>query len=180
MPLLSTSSRAKRFFDRLAPAYDGINARIYREEWRSKIREEILGPRVLDVGVGTGFTTGHLENAVGIDLSLEMLRRARHPGHLVRADFLRSPFRDETFDTVVFAGSFYYLNDPTVGLREAARLLRPGGRILLLSPATILLAPVVHVYSLEDYEAMMARAGLRLERYERLNWAACFVRGSKT
>lgn len=180
MPLLSTPSRAKRFFDRLAPAYDRINTRIYREAWRSRIRGEILGPRVLDVGVGTGFTTGHLETAVGIDLSLEMLHRARHRGQLVRADFLLAPFRDTTFDTVLFAGSFYYLGDPLAGMREAARLLRPGGRILLLSPATILLAPMVRVYSPEQYEAMMARAGIRMERYDRLNWAACFVRGSKT
>ena len=76
MPVLSGSRRARRFFDRLAPMYDGINAKIYKPEWLAKVRATLHG-RVLDVGVGTGFTTGHLADAVGLDLSSEMLSRAR-------------------------------------------------------------------------------------------------------
>ncbi len=180
MPLLSKPSRARRFFDRLAPAYDWINARIYKAQWLQKVRAEIRGPRVLDVGVGTGFTTNHIADAVGIDLSREMLRRASYRGHLVRANFLRPPFRGGTFDTIVFAGSFYYLGDPIEGFQTAAAILRPGGRILILSPATRLLAPFVSIYSREDYGTLLVRAGLRLDRYERLNWAACFLIGTKS
>lgn len=176
---MSTPARTRWFFDRLAPAYDWINARIYKEEWRRQVRAEIRGPRVLDVGVGTGFTTDHLTDAVGIDLSREMLRRASYRGHLVRADFLQPPFLSASFDTIVFAGSFYYLNDPLRGFRTAAALLRPGGRILILSPATRALAPFVPIYSREEYATTMADAGLRLDRYERLNWAACFVTGTR-
>ena len=178
MPLLSGSHRARRFFDRLAPAYDKINARIYKPEWLAKVRSVLHG-RVLDVGVGTGFTTGHLEDAVGIDLSAEMLRRARYRGHLMRANFVRPPFRGETFDTVVFAGSFYYLPDPQVGMETASTLLRPGGTAVVLSPATRALAPFVPIYSRTEYATFMERAGLRLASYERLNWAACLVIGTK-
>ncbi len=179
MPLVTGSHRARRFFDHLAPFYDRINARIYKPEWLRKVRDALAG-RVLDVGVGTGFTTGHLEDAVGIDLSRGMLRRARYRGHLLRANFTRPPFRDETFDTIVLAGSFYYLPDPQEGATVAARLLRPGGTVVILSPATRFLAPFVPIYSREQYDAYFARAGLRLTSYERLNWAACLVTGTKT
>ena len=178
MPLLSGSRRARQFFDRLAPMYDWNNARIYKPEWLAKVRAAMHG-RVLDVGVGTGFTTGHVPDAVGIDLSSEMLRRARYRGHLVRANFVRSPFHDASFDTVVLAGSFYYLPNPRDGMAIAARLLRPGGKVVILSPATWALAPFVPIYSRADYEAFLATAGLRLASYERLSWAACLVTGTK-
>lgn len=178
MPLLSGSRRANRFFDRLAPMYDRINVRIYKPEWLAKVRSSLRG-RVLDVGVGTGFTTGHLDGAVGVDLSSEMLRRARYRGHLVRANFMEPPFRDASFNTVVFAGSFYYLPDPEAGMAVAARLLRPGGNVVVLSPATRILSPFVPIYTKRDYEGFLGRAGLRLASYERLNWAACLVLGAK-
>ena len=38
MPLLSGSRRARRFFDRLAPLYDRINARIYKPDWLARVR----------------------------------------------------------------------------------------------------------------------------------------------
>lgn len=179
MPVVSGPSSARRFFDWLAPVYDRINARIYRREWLDKVRAEITGDRVLDVGVGTGFTTGHLEGAVGTDLSREMLQRASYRGHLVRANFLQPPFHHECFDTIVFAGSFYYLGDPARGFSIAASLLRPGGKTILLSPASAVFAPFVRVFSRETYASAMARAGLRMDRYERLNWAACLVIGRK-
>ncbi len=177
MPLLSGSRRARRFFDRLAPLYDAINARLYNPEWLAKVRAAMQG-RVLDVGVGTGFTTGHLSDAVGIDVSSEMLRRARYRGYLLRANFVRPPFRDASFDTVVLAGSFYYLPNPKEGMAVAARLLRPGGTVVILSPATWALALFVPIYSRADYESFLAAAGLRLASYERLNWAACLVTGT--
>src|SRR5574340_1378350 len=103
--------------------YDRINARIYKTEWLAKVRAAMHG-RVLDVGVGTGYTTGHLDDAVGIDLSAEMLQRAKYRGHLIRANFQQPPFRAGSFDTVVLAGSFYYLPNPQEGVAIVERLLR--------------------------------------------------------
>lgn len=175
MPFVSGPSAARRFFDRLAPRYDAINAWIYKGEWLERVRAELRGPRILDVGVGTGHTTGHLVDAVGIDLSSEMLRRARYAGDLVRANFESAPFRNQVFDTVVFAGSLYYLSDARKGLETAARLLRPGGRIVVLSPATRLLSPFVRIFSKDEYASMVTHAGFQLSTYVRLNWAACLV-----
>src|SRR5438309_11937664 len=109
MRLLTGPGRPKRFFDRLASRYDRINARLYKREWLDRVRDAIRGERILDVGVGTGFTTNHLAEAVGIDLSREMLRRAHSRCHLGQADFMQPPSRDSGSDTAAFAGSLYYL-----------------------------------------------------------------------
>jgi len=178
VPVVQGAAKARRFFDFLAPWYDQINTRIYKREWLERVRSEIRGPRVLDVGVGTGFTTRHLADAVGIDLSMEMLRRARYRGALVRADFMRPPFRGAVFDTVVFAGSFYYMPDPSEAAAIAEHLLRSGGQVVLLSPATLALAGFVRVWSPREYREIFA-SGFRAVRYERLNWAACLVIAEK-
>jgi len=175
VPVVQGAAKALRFFDRIAPWYDRINVRIYQRQWLKRVRAEIHGLRILDVGVGTGFTTGHLTASVGIDLSREMLKRARYQGHLIRADVMHPPFRPGVFDTIVFAGSFYYLPSPEAGATITANLLRPGGRVIILSPATRLLALFVRVYRPEEYRQFMEGAGLRPVRYERLNWAACLV-----
>ena len=179
MPLIQGAPKAKRFFDRIAPWYDRINARVYKREWLERVRSEIRGSRVLDVGVGTGFTTGHLEDAIGIDLSLAMIRRAKYRGRLLRADFMHPPFRDGTFESVVFAGSFYYLPSPDEGARTGARLLQSGGRVVILSPATPALAFTVRILRPREYTHILEDAGLENVRYERLNWAAALVIAEK-
>ena len=179
MPLIQGASKAKRFFDHVAPLYDRINARIYKREWLERVRSEVRGKRVLDVGVGTGFTTRHLGDAIGIDLSLAMLRRAEYRGHLLRADFMHPPFREEVFDSVVFAGSYYYMPNPEEAARTAARLLRSGGRVVILSPATPALGFAVRILGPQDYTSIFEDAGLEKVRYERLNWAAALVTAEK-
>src|SRR5207237_7336121 len=97
VPVVQGAAKALRFFDRIAPWYDRINARIYKRRWLERVRAEIHGLRVLDGGVGTGFTTGHLTPSVGIDLSREMLKRSRYRGQLVRADLLHPHSQPGTY-----------------------------------------------------------------------------------
>jgi len=100
---------------------------------------------ILDVGSGAGQIISHLlefadrdANLVGIDLSHQMLRRARRrlrserPA-LVTADLSALPFANDSFDGVTCGYVLEHLPDPTVGLGELARVLRPGGRMLLLT-----------------------------------------------
>jgi SAM-dependent methyltransferase len=104
------------------------------------------GDRVLDVGCGTGRALVPLRAAVGsggwavgVDVTPEMLAEARHRGRADLADFvladaLALPFPDAAFDAVFAAGLLHHLPDPSIGLRELARVCRPGARLGIFHP----------------------------------------------
>jgi SAM-dependent methyltransferase len=91
---------------------------------------------VLDLGCGTGEILRRFEadfapcRVVGLDLFAGHLRRA--PAPVVLGDGFRAPFADATFDLVLVRHLLQALPDPPALLREARRLLRPGGRLHLL------------------------------------------------
>lgn len=96
--------------------------------------------RVLDLGTGLGVEPLYLASqgstAVGVDLSFEALKRAAAKGgraHFLRADVRRLPFRDATFDALLDRGCFHYMSrrGRTEYIREARRVLRPKGKLLL-------------------------------------------------
>jgi SAM-dependent methyltransferase len=93
--------------------------------------------RVLDVGAGAGGLLpvfrrcAPASSVVAVDASHEMLRAARqNQGALtVRADALALPLAAGAVDAVLLAFVLFHLSDPGLGLAEAARVLRPGGRV---------------------------------------------------
>jgi ubiquinone/menaquinone biosynthesis C-methylase UbiE len=100
---------------------------------------------ILDVGSGAGQIAGHLLDFADpdaritcIDLSQPMLRRARQrlksdrPAYVV-ADVTSLPFADNSFDGITCGYVLEHVPDPPLGLKELARVLRPGGRMLLLT-----------------------------------------------
>jgi SAM-dependent methyltransferase len=95
---------------------------------------------VIDVGCGLGSEIGYLAGrgwrGLGVDLSAAALgrARARHPAvTFARADVTRLPVRDGSADLMIDRGCFHYLAAGARAgyAREAARVLRPGGRLLL-------------------------------------------------
>lgn len=101
--------------------------------------------RILDVGSGAGQIASHLlkyadrdASITCFDLSLAMVHRAIRrlrsnlPNFLV-ADLSRLPFADGSFDCVTCGYVLEHLPDPRLGLTELARVLMPGGRMLLLT-----------------------------------------------
>ena len=166
MPIFSKQNKARSFFDGLSSLYDVINPIIYPDSMREELLSHVEGNRVLDFGVGTGYTTGRMSKAVGLDLSMKMMSRAKdYRGHLVRGDILRPPFRGEKFDTIISAGSFYYLPDPLEGLRSFHYLLKDGGIILFLSPNTTLsvFKPFIHIYTHQEYRELFNETGFAPE-----------------
>jgi ubiquinone/menaquinone biosynthesis C-methylase UbiE len=95
---------------------------------------------VLELGVGTGVNLSLYRpgaRVTGCDASREMLewasrRRTRATVALVCADVQRLPFADASFSTVAGSLVFCSVADPAQGLTETRRVLRPGGRLVLL------------------------------------------------
>ncbi|MCK2139773.1 SAM-dependent methyltransferase [Streptomyces sp. CZ24] len=104
------------------------------------------GDAVLDAGCGTGRALPALRAAVGAagavlgaDLTEAMLAEAvragrREAGALLLADAERLPLRTGTLDAVFAAGMISHLADPVAGVREWARVVRPGGTLALFHP----------------------------------------------
>ncbi len=95
--------------------------------------------RVLDVGCGSGYDTVEMirsgANVVSIDLSERALRQAASADvPPVRATPLAYPFADDTCDVVVMSQVLKHVTDPLAALESTRRILRPGGKLLLLAP----------------------------------------------
>src|SRR5207249_325365 len=113
--------------------------------WKRKVARLAnarLGDRVLDVCCGTGDLAARFADAgayvVALDFSVQMLERAvkRHASsrqiYFVRADAQQLPFRDETFDVVTIGYGLRNLAEWETGVKEMIRVLKPGGRLVVL------------------------------------------------
>jgi len=140
--------RVRRMFDNIAPTYERINA-IFSfgrdRAWRRELvraAEVTPGERVLDIACGTGDVVRAFERfsragrVVGADFAARMLDRARNrSGPVVswcRADALQLPFADAVFDVVSCAFGVRNFQDLHRGLCEIHRVLKPGGRLVIL------------------------------------------------
>lgn len=130
-------------YDQIADIYDETRGR--EAEPLAALVVQCLGlpTAVLDVGVGSGLTTATIEAAghrvFGVDVSGRMLAlaRRRDPGaRLVRADATRLPIPDDSFDRVMSVQVFQLLAEPEWLLSEIARVLRPGG-VLVIAPVVV-------------------------------------------
>jgi len=96
--------------------------------------------RVLDVGCGTGFNMRLFERygaVEGVDTAAEALAYCRRRGleRVRQADAASLPFADDTFDLVTALDIIEHLDDDVAALREFARVLKPGGTLLVYTPA---------------------------------------------
>lgn len=130
------------------------------------------GGDVLEVGCGAGQGLGYLARSarsiVGADVSEALLSAARsHYGDRVELrcfDAEIIPFPDASFDSVLMFEAIYYLGDAMRFLREAHRVLRPGGVLLLVSANKDLFdfTPSPHsvaFYGVRELSGMLTRAG---------------------
>jgi ArsR family transcriptional regulator len=136
----------------VAQSYFSRNAEHWSEMTRLQVSERevetalhaILGwgrlGDMLDLGTGTGrllaILAGRAETAIGVDINSEMLGVARQAidrpdfehVQVRQADIRRLPYGKGSFDLITAHQVLHYLDDPDVVVREAARVLRPGGR----------------------------------------------------
>jgi ubiquinone/menaquinone biosynthesis C-methylase UbiE len=134
------TASVRRKYNRNARWFDGMD-RMIKDEWRRTLVEQAAGI-VLEIGVGTGknlplYNPAVTHELVGIDFSPGMLAYARSKpcavsAALIEMDAQRMLFPDAAFDTVLATCVFCTVPDPVQGLREAKRVCKPGGRVILL------------------------------------------------
>src|SRR5436305_7085522 len=137
-------ARIRRHYDESAPRYDRqmrLFERLLFGNGRAWVCEQAAGD-VLEIAIGTGRNLSYYPPEVrltGIELSPEMLALAKHEAARLRRDAeLRVAnaealdFADESFDTVTCTLALCTIPDDARAVREMWRVLRPGGRLLLL------------------------------------------------
>jgi ubiquinone/menaquinone biosynthesis C-methylase UbiE len=138
------TGRTRRLYNRAARIYNWCAgpAEPRFEPLRRRVWAEAVGPDILEVGVGTGknfpFYPPNAE-LTAIDLSDRMLAYASQyaadtgvQARLLQMDAQHLDFPDDTFDSVVSTLVFCTVPHPVQGLREARRVCKPGGCIVLL------------------------------------------------
>ncbi|MEM6459454.1 MAG: bifunctional demethylmenaquinone methyltransferase/2-methoxy-6-polyprenyl-1,4-benzoquinol methylase UbiE [Planctomycetota bacterium] len=141
--------RVERMFAAIAPSYD-LNNRVHSfgrdQAWRrTAVRTATLsgGETVLDVACGTGdlamaFADAGAGNVIGVDFTLPMLTHAQRKktagSGIVYSggDALRLPVADASVDVLSIAFGIRNVTDAPAALREFRRVLRPGGRLIVL------------------------------------------------
>ena len=155
-------------FDRISGVYDLMNSAMtagLHHQWRERAVDRAqVGPGsdALDLCCGTGDLalalaagSGPDGRVVGSDFSEPMLELARHksgeeglPVEFGWADALELPYGDESFDAVTVGFGARNLADLERGLSEMARVLRPGGRLVILEITRPQREPLASFYSL--------------------------------
>ena len=121
----------KEYYDKLAKSYD----KLYKNKYMRVVEREIIKREikdddfVLDIGCGTGEQLKILNKAIGLDISIEMAKIAKHktnkPVVVANAEFL--PFKNKSFDKAIsFFGALNHCNLKRA-LREVNRVLKDDG-----------------------------------------------------
>ena len=149
------AERAQAYFTRNASEWDELRRLHISDAAVESALLKLIGPApvdaLLDLGTGTGWILQLLSDiyrrAVGIDASRDMLSVARSnldKAGIVKAsvrhgDILNLPLEGQDFDLITVHQVLHFLDQPELAIAEAARVLRPGGRLLIvdLAPHTL-------------------------------------------
>lgn len=136
----------ERAYDRWAPVYDLVFGKVFGKGRRAAIlASNRIGGRLLEVGVGTGISLPQYASSIGvfgIDISEAMLRKAERRVKRLRLtnveklavmDAEHLEFPDDSFDVVMAQYVVTAVPNPEACLDEFARVLKPGGELILLS-----------------------------------------------
>jgi SAM-dependent methyltransferase len=148
--------------ERVTTAQGGFNISFQRHRAEYRLAASMLGPgRVLDLGCGTGHSFSELSprETVGVDLEASALEGQQRETHA--ADVRELPFADGAFDSVVSIHVIEHVPDPERVLREAERVLVPGGRAIFATPNRLTFGrpdEIIDPYHWVEYDAAQLQA----------------------
>ena len=154
------AGQVRGMFDRIAGVYDLMNTVMtagLHHRWRERAVDLArVGPgsSALDVATGTGDLAIELASrgadVIGSDFSEDMLAKARLKAHLrwEQADAMNLPYEDNSFDAATVGFGARNFGDLDRGLREMVRVVRPGGRVVVLEITTPTKPPLSTFFSL--------------------------------
>jgi ubiquinone/menaquinone biosynthesis C-methylase UbiE len=188
-PMSTELARAQawdRLWARSARLYDISMALL--PGWGSRLKKAVpyvRGDRVLEVSFGTGYLMSHYGKhcgeIVGVDQSQDMLRQAQEritargvKATLLIGDALNLPFADESFDCLVNTDAFSLYPDREKAMGEFFRVLKPGGRMVLMeinppkqgdagTAMGLWLTRALKMPMIPDLAGIITRAGFELE-----------------
>lgn len=185
--IISTSEK----FDLAAPAYDNTLNR-YFEQWDGRALINMLGDVsekfILDIGCGTGRLLKKLQglgaNTVGIDISKQMVEKARSKSLLVfQTDINQFEWR-EPFDIILSVLTFNYIEDKATAFEKIWSLLKSGGIFVISSDLQVedtvarrgneLVAAKYFPLSQEHYCELLKQTGYEIEASSYLFWSEEF------
>jgi demethylmenaquinone methyltransferase/2-methoxy-6-polyprenyl-1,4-benzoquinol methylase len=154
-------AQVRAMFDRIARVYDLMNAVMtvgMHQRWRERAADlAAVGPgsRALDVATGTGDLAIALRargaQVVGSDFAEKMLELARRKAPDIafeQGNALELGYPDDSFDAATVGFGARNFDDLSRGIAEMARVVRPGGRVVILEITTPQKAPLSHFFRL--------------------------------
>lgn len=151
-PESSDAQMQQAHYDRVADAYVTNLSYPHTREYTAYLDQALLVQLpatglgdIAEICCGRGeavdLVAGRFKRAVGVDISLNMLRAARKHHHVpnlafIQGDATRLPLADGAFDSVFMLGGIHHVNNRTALFREVARILKPGGRFYFREPVS--------------------------------------------
>jgi ArsR family transcriptional regulator len=181
--LSARRTKSEAFFASAAGEWDRLRAELFGTHFHAQSLLALLDPHwvVGDLGCGTGQVSAlvapYVERVVAVDASSEMLSAARsrlrkHKNVIVQKGVLeRLPVEDDSLDVAAFTLVLHHLADPVAALTEARRVLRPGGRLLIVD---------MYPHEREEYKQQMGHVwlGFSEEKMNKHVTAAGFEAGA--
>jgi len=179
---------SKSFFKNASGAWESLRSDLYGYQFTSIALLSLLDPSlvVVDVGCGIGNVASiiapFVKQVIGIDRESAMLAEARVRPDLasniefIEGDALELPIKDGTSDIAMFCLVLHHIEDATSAVAEAGRVIKKGGRILIIDMQKHIRDEYRHTmghvhlgFSEEDLQAIAATVGLKVDRYQKLN-----------
>lgn len=158
MDTAARQSKERSIWDRLAPRYDRNVMAVWKNAYELSIRKALAaispGQQVLEIGCGTGIISfgvaPHVQRLIAVDLSPQMIAEARAKAQSLAVsnidfhigDGYSLPFADGCFDVVLLFNVLHIVQQPAALLREAHRLLKPGGLVVSATDCDAEAAPL--------------------------------------